>query len=156
MIGDLVGAMKTVGVCSAATFPESKYMLGGPAEKLARPEAANYVAHEVYAFDSWEELGTALDKGFAVADSVMVGRSFPNLDRNGVAGVDAGPGNHCVCAGGLRKLGGVWQAHHQNSWGTGFSPDGRFYTTEAHVNSQRYYSGIAIKSVVRKQPAPAA
>ncbi len=154
MIGDLIGALTGVGQVTADDFPESKYLFRDGIPPALKAEAAKYQADEMYAFSTWAELGTALSRGFGVADSVMVGRTFMNIDANGVVGVDRGPGNHCVCAGGLRKLSGGWQAHHQNSWGATFGQSGRFYTTQDHVNCQTYmgqacYSGVAIKSVKR-------
>jgi hypothetical protein len=146
-IGDLIEALTTVGLATAATFPESKYMLGGAAEKLARPEAANYRLDDAYQITTWEEKGTALAMGYPVADSIQVGNDFTNLDAEGFVPVDRGMGNHCTAPGGIRRFKGRVGIRHQNSWKS--LPF--FFTDRAHVLSQgQGYSGVVFRTVKRK------
>ena len=149
-IGDLIDALTTVGLCSAKTFPEQKSMLGGAIEPTARAEAANYQIEDAYQITSWAEKGTALAMGYPIADSVMVGNDFANLDANGFVPVDRGSGNHCCCVGGIRRFNGKLGIKTQNSWGLSFGLNGMFYTNEQHVLSQGAgYSGVVFRTVKR-------
>jgi len=147
-IGDLIHALQNSGMATNAVFPESKYMLGGAAETAARSVALKYLLDDAYQITSHAEKGTALSMGYSIADSVMVGNDFENLDANGFVPVDRGSGNHCTAAGGLRRFKGKVGFKHQNSWGPNFGLSGMFFTNQDHILSQgEGYSGVVFRTV---------
>jgi hypothetical protein len=152
-IGDTIDALQSKGVCLESTVPEGMiYKSQFPAS--ADAEASKYRLIEAYKTSDPADVATALQMGFAVADSVMVGRRFNSLDANSTVGVDRGPGNHCVNKGGMKKIGGTWYFLNQNSWGANWGNKGRFLTTEAHIQSQGYYECVVLRAVSPGPNAP--
>lgn len=156
-IGDTIAALQTKGICLESTVPEGMiYRRQFPA--TADAEAANYKLLDAYQTTDPDDVATALQMDFAVADSVMVGRTFNGLNYRsikGMAGVDRGPGNHCVCKGGMTKLpDGTWAYLNQNSWTAQWNDGGRFLTTDAHIQAQGYYEAVVYRLVSPGPKAP--
>jgi hypothetical protein len=141
------------GVCLESTVPEGM-IYASRFPRTADAEAANYKLIDAYRVSSFEEVASAIQMGYAVADSVMVGRRFNDWDANGLVGVDRGPGNHCVCKGGMTKIGGTWYLCNQNSWTESWGIKGRFLTGEAHIEAQNYYEGVVYRLVSHGPNAP--
>lgn len=153
-IGQTIESLETNGICLESTVPEGM-VFERQFPKSADSEAAKYKLLDAYQLNSPEELASALQAGWPVADSVMVGRTFNDLDKNFVAGVDRGPGNHCTAVGGMKKLpNGTWAYIHQNSWGTSWGNGGRFLTTDAHIQRQSYWIGVAYRLVTPGPNSP--
>lgn len=100
--------------------------------KKADREAAKHKAFECYQITSREGLWTALALGFDVVVAVHAGNAFSNIDRNGIAGVNNGNGNHAVMADGLLYAGGEIVADGANSWGTRWGDVGRMLLRWKH------------------------
>lgn len=157
-IGDSIAALQSHGICLESTVPEGRIFRGQYDAAKADAEAANYKLLEAYQFNDPAEKATAIQMGFSVADSVMVGRTFNGLNYRGIdglAGVDRGPGNHCTCAAGMKKLpSGLWVYIHQNSWTTRWGLQGRYLTCDDHINAQSYYEGVVYRVVSPGPKAP--
>lgn len=97
----------------------------------AKAEAAKHKGLECYAVQTKQGLRTALAAGFSVIAAVHVGSRFDTL-KNGVCGVDNGPGNHAVCIDGLILRNGSELYDMANSWGLSFGDEGRGYLTWDH------------------------
>jgi C1A family cysteine protease len=152
-IGDTIQALQSKGICLETTVPEGDiYASRFPAS--ADKEAAQYKLIEAYQTSDPADVATAIQMGFAVADSVMVGRRFNSLDSDGMAGVDRGPGNHCCCLGGMKRLAKGWAYIHRNSWGTSWGMDGNFLTTDAHIEAQSQYEAVVFRAVSPGPNAP--
>jgi hypothetical protein len=152
-IADTIGALQTHGICLESTVPEGMiYSRQFPPK--AHAEAANYKLIEAYQTSDPADVATAIQYGYPVCDSVMVGRLFNDLDSNGMAGVDRGPGNHAVHKGGMRLIKGTWCFLNLNSWSDRWGKQGRFLTTEAHIQSQGYYQAVIMRAVSAGPNAP--
>lgn len=152
-IGDTIATLQSDGICLESTVPEGMiYERQFPAR--ADVEAKNYRLIEAYRTDDPADVATALQMGFAVADSVTVGRTFNNLDSAFLAGVDRGPGNHCVCKGGMRLIKGRWCYVNQNSWTARWGNGGRFLTNDDHIQAQSYYECVVYRLVSAGPSAP--
>lgn len=145
-ISDTIGALQSRGICLESTVPPGMIYAGQFPAK-AYQEAANYRLLEAYKTSDPADVATAIQMGYAVCDSVMVGRTFNNLSGEGVAGVDRGPGNHAICKGGMRRLAKGWAYVNQNSWSPRWGDKGRFLTTDAHIQSQGYYEAVIFRVV---------
>lgn len=154
-IGQTIQSLQSQGICLESTVPEGViYRSRFASVAAADSEAAKYKIIEAYQTSDPADVATALQMGYPVADSVMVGRSFMNLDKNYCVGVDRGPGNHCVSKGGMTQINGVWYYKNQNSWGTSFGNGGHFLTTDAHMQSQGYYIAVIYRAVSTGPAAP--
>jgi hypothetical protein len=158
-IGDTIQALQTKGICLESTVPEGYIFRGQYDTKKADAEAAKYRLLEAYQTSDPDDVATALQMGYGVADSVMVGRTFNGLAYRGIrgmAGVDRGPGNHCCAKGGMKKLpNGDWAYINQNSWTAQWGPlGGRFYTTDEHIHAQGYYEAVIFRMVSAGPKAP--
>ncbi len=152
-IAQTIDSLQTKGICLESTVPEGMiYSRNFPSN--ADAEASKYKLIEAYQLTDPADLATALQMGFAVADSVMVGRNFSNLDKDFQAGVDRGPGNHCVSKGGMTLINGLWRYKNQNSWGPEYGNKGRFLTTDDHIQAQSYWVGVAYRAVSSGPKAP--
>jgi len=89
--------------------------------------------------DFFQVLKSVLDAGYDCVVAVHVGNNFQNLDANGVAGVDSGPGNHAVCIDDVKfdEKTGLWLFDMANSWGKQFGTDGRAYLRKEHFVQTR-------------------
>lgn len=153
-IGQTIQSLQTQGICLETTVPEGM-IFRKKFPGTADAEASKYKLIEAYQTSDPADVATAYQMGYSIADSVMVGRTFMNIDKNGVVGVDRGPGNHCVAGAGMKKLpDGTWAYLHQNSWGTSFGNGGRFLTTDAHIQSQGYYIAVIYRAVSAGPAAP--
>jgi hypothetical protein len=150
MIGDVIDALQKHGICLASTFPED-HTYAPAASSPAYAEAALYKLDDAYQIATWEELGTALHKGFQVESSVMVGRDFMNMDADGFVPVDGGPGNHAVFSGGIRRFKGKVGAKTRTSWGPTALDHGNFFIGKDHVLAQSQFSGVVMRTV---KPGP--
>lgn len=159
-IGDTIQALQSKGICLESTVPPGTVFRRQYDAAKADAEAAKYRLLEAYQTSDPADVATALQMGYAVADSVMVGRSFNGLAYRGIrgmAGVDRGPGNHCVNKAGMKKLAdGTWAYLNQNSWSTRWNPamGGRFLTTDAHIEAQGYYECVVFRMVTPGPKAP--
>jgi hypothetical protein len=103
-------------------------------------EALAWRFEKAYAVNSPEELATAVLSGQGAAVvAVHVGNRFTSLDRNGICGVDNGPGNHAVCVDDAEMINGNLVFDMPNSWGLNFGEAGRGYLTWNHFVQTRPY-----------------
>lgn len=156
----LSAGMKTLaetGCATEATVPWNKIYPSKYDRSKANREAAKYKAFECYRVDNEAELWTALALGWDVVVAVHVGRRFSTLDRNGVAGVDSGQGNHAVICDGLVWAGGEICGDGVNSWGTGWGDKGRMLLRWAHFRQTiGIHSFYAIRSTTDGDDRPPA
>lgn len=142
-------ALKTVGTCLMSEFSINKIYLN-QIPSQAKQTAKRFKVLEAYKINSWEQLGTAIVKGFAVVSGIAVGRNFSNLDRNGVAPLpNSIDGGHCLCHIGLKQVGGEWVVETQNSWSRSWGVGGFCYLREEHWDA-RYgfpFDAFAISGV---------
>lgn len=122
--------------CSYATVGEDPiYQRQMPA--AAKAEAQRFKIKSAYQCDTWDEVCSAIATGvFIPVYGYMVGNSFENFDKYGVAGHSRGPGNHCNHADDLAYLpDGREVLDDVNSWDFPWGPfqNGRVYLDEQHL-----------------------
>ena len=134
IIADTLASLQQHGTCPEAECPWDRiYRSQIPA--AADQSAQRFRILEVYRVDHFDELASGLQLGFIGVGAVQVGSGFTNLDADGVAGYDRGPGNHAVCFDGLHRLrSGEWVVDLPNSWGLAFGRHGRCYLTRQHID----------------------
>jgi hypothetical protein len=132
MIGDAVSVLLTHG-CALEFEVGWDQIYPNQITPEARHTAKRFRALECYTVESWEEACSAVQLGYVLSYPVMVGNTFTRVDAEGVCGYDRGPGNHAVCADGMKrsdKWG--WTLDMPNSWGQTFGENGRGRTAEKH------------------------
>ena len=92
----------------------------------ALPETAFHI-------ETMQELFTALAMGFACDAAVQAGRNFTKLNSKGVAGFDAGRGNHAIVLDDLILDGSEYLMDLCNSWSLSYGIRGRSYVTKEHI-----------------------
>lgn len=118
----------------------------------ANQTAARFKVTEAYRVDTFDQMVSALLLGFIAVGAVMVGNRFANVDSNGVAGFDQGPGNHSVCFDGVHQLpSGEWTVDLPNTWGLSVGVDGRFYITQRHFESVQQDSYVIRQATIDPQ-----
>ena len=133
IITDALGVLRDRGTCLDLEMPWDR-IYKSQIPPSAYETAKRFRAFELYTADTWLEIGSAVQLGFVPIFAVMVGGSFMDLDSEGVAGFDNGPGNHAVHADGMVRLPRAgWALDMPNSWGTSFGQSGRCYLTRRHV-----------------------
>jgi len=110
--------------------------------KAARDEALKHKGLEAYRAVTKQGWDTGLACGFQGVAVVHAGRNFTRMSRISTstscsvrAGVDNGPGNHCVNISDIRYIGGELHYLLDNSWGLdGFGEMGRAWVTWDHFD----------------------
>ena len=102
----------------------------------------------------WAMMVSEVLRGHSLVTAVHVGNRFMSVDRNGICGVDRGPGNHAVCVDGVRVLTdrpNSWSdfiLDMPNSWGKGFGDNGRGFLTISHSQEPiKWHATYSVRSV---------
>lgn len=85
-----------------------------------------------YHISTIRELRTALAMRLPCVVAVHAGRNLQQLNKQKIAGVDNGRGNHSVLCDDLCIIGGHEVFDFANSWGLQYGDNGRAYLTEEH------------------------
>lgn len=129
MLADGLKVIQQYGSCPEALVPwDMIYPKQQPSN--AREEAAKHKGLICYAAGTLQGLRTGLAKGFIAIVAVHAGGNFQRLNKNGIAGVDGGGGNHAVHVDDLCVVGGTEVYDMNNSWGTSYGTSGRAYLTK--------------------------
>lgn len=128
ILSDGMEAVQTAGICPESLVGVDQiYQHLQPAN--ARTEAAKHKGLAAYPVQTKQGFRTALAAGFVVIVAVQAGPRFQTFNKNGIAYVDSGSGNHAVHVDDILNIGGTEVYDMQNSWGTRFGQNGRLYLT---------------------------
>ena len=98
----------------------------------AKAEAAKHKGRVYYQCRTLQAFRTGLAQGWPGVAAVHVGNNYMRF-RNGIAGVDRGPGNHAVCVDDLCLHNGTEVFDQPGSWGVnGGGEAGRWRLTKDH------------------------
>lgn len=158
VISDGIEAGKKSGYATFATVGQDPiYQRQMPA--AAKQEADRFKLGEAYQPESWAAVISALLTGRYIAVyGYQVGNSLENFDKNGVAGHDRGPGNHCNHSDGVALLpDGRWVLDNVNSWKKSWGPfaNGRCYLDEKHLFGGGDQPDICVLEAVTDDPQEA-
>jgi Intein splicing domain len=145
-ISDSMEVLRKTGVSLETEVPEG-VIYKNRIPPTAYETAKRFKAFDCYSVSTWEEIGTALQLGYVVVDSIRVGSGFNNLDSEGVPPVSPGMGNHCTMGGEAMKRmkNGQWKWLKRNSWAL-WGLRGKYWGVRAHIERQSYFDAFAIKA----------
>ena len=147
MLEDGMKTMQSRGIATAATVGWDQIYPSQYDRAKADAEAARFKGFECYAVKTKQGLFSAAALGFDVVVAVHVGNRFMNVDANGVAGADSGPGNHAVGADGIIWIGGRPYLTGFNSWNLSYGAQGRMNMGWEHFEQPfGYHVFYAIRS----------
>lgn len=147
VISDALTALQQTGTCRFDLVGQDPvYLPQLPAGW--EQDAQRFTIRQAYHCANYDEIGSAIQLGYVVVYGIMVGNSFTNFDKYGVAGHARGPGNHCMHADGMTPLAdGRWALDNCNSWASSFGPwnNGRCYLDEDHFGHGDVPDAFAIE-----------
>lgn len=147
-VHDALMALQTSGICLEADAPDGQIFMS-QIKPQAWVNAKRFRVKDAFKISSFDELGTALSRGFPCASGLAVGNNFDHLDSDGVVPLpDAIRGGHALCHCGLKVTKrGLWVAETKNSWGTSWGLGGYCFIQEGAFNA-RYGFGFDAYAVV--------
>lgn len=155
MLDDGMRVLQSRGCATIETVKPSQIYPSKYDRSKADREAAKHKAFECYQIGTRDGLWTALALGFDVVVAVHAGNSFSSIDRNGIAGINNGGGNHAVMCDGLLYAGGEIVADGVNSWGTRWGDRGRMLLRWKHFEQTiGVHSFYAIRSSTDGEDGP--
>ena len=130
ILEDGMKAIQTTGVCSQEECPWDRIYTDqqSPAAFEQAQKHKGLAAYRAVTKQGWL---TGLAAGFVGIAAITVGPKF-DVIKNGVAGVQQGGGNHAVLIENLAWRNGMFQFLMCNSWGSGYSENGRVWLTWDH------------------------
>ncbi len=136
-VRDLLTAGKRYGFAPESVVP-SRTIFKSQIPKSAYDEAMPYKIGEDWQADSFDEMGDAVERGFAVPFGVCLGRNF-KCDAEGYVEDYSGhfEGGHCMYAFGKHKARGRWWLDVANSWGLRFGVQGICHMPESYFWKQK-------------------
>lgn len=136
-ISDTLKAIEQYGICEKDQMPPGA-MFQYQIPQAAFQNAKRYKVVKAFQCQTFDEIGTAITKGFPVVLGIYVGQNFPQVDNELVCPMPNGRGGgHALCGMGLknsRRYGPVVKIH--NSWGQQFGQNGFAYIHEGHFASR--------------------
>lgn len=107
-------------------------------------------------YQSWSQVVSAVMLREALNLSVCVGRTFNNLDAEGVVGADRGMGNHAVAVGLRLKKSAKhgWLVGMHNSWSESWGQSGHCYLSERVIEAGGYFECYGVKAVAEDPSDP--
>jgi hypothetical protein len=144
IVEDALDALTSVGVCLESTVgPKAIYPRQYDAEK-AKAEAARFRVEQAYKLDSFDEIGSAVQRGFAVAFGIEIGNAFEPGPDGVVPDRRGGGGGHCMCAVGVKQVNGRWYLLVVNSWSTRWGNKGYCLIPESYFTG--YVDAFAVQA----------
>lgn len=150
---DSLKMMSDVGIAPEALVRYGDY--SGRYSPEATTAAARYKIEIGAALGrDWEAIVTAVALRRPVVLAVCVTNDWGargNLDASGCPPVGTGPCNHCVVAYGEIKTApnGGKLLGTDNSWGTKWGLNGRYYTSRDHVERCSWFEAFEIRAMIR-------
>lgn len=137
VVGDAMDALMQKGICLETTVPEGNQIYQSQFPQTAFTEAQRFKLERAYRVSSFDEIATAVQMGFAVSTGVDIGRAFEPDAQGVLPDLRGSSGGHCTCQRrGLKNIGGKWYLFSQNSWGTSWGLQGRFWIPESYFQGQ--------------------
>jgi hypothetical protein len=130
VLEDGMKAIQEHGVCDQRLNPYDR-IFAKQVSQEARADALKHKGLSAYRATSREAWNSGLAAGFVGVAAVMCGPKFDKI-TNLTAGVQSGVGNHAVLIEDVVWRNSEYQYLMCNSWGSGYSQNGRVYLTWNH------------------------
>lgn len=126
---DGMRAVQKYGACPLSLVP---WNLIYPRQQppSADAEAAKHKGLACWAAQTLQGWRSGLALGFIGIAAISAGRNYQRVDARGIAGADAGSGNHAVCVDDLCIVGGKEVYDSPGSWNLNLGVNGRVYVTD--------------------------
>lgn len=133
MLDDGMRVGRDVGFCSDSIVSWDQIYPNQQDVAAAKLDAAKHKSLKAYRATTLQGWRTGLATGLYLGvAAVMAGNNYMRF-RNGIAGVDHGPGNHAVCVTDLTLRNGTELFDQDGSWGVGgWGDNGRGYLVADH------------------------
>lgn len=131
VVSDALDALKANGVCLESTVPPNMaFQRNFPSGW--KDEAARFKIARAYSLDTFDEMMTAVQLGFAVSYGIEIGGRFDPGSDGFVPSRRGGGGGHCMATIGTRLRNGTWYSKTQNSWSRQWGANGICYMDESY------------------------
>ena len=136
VVGDAMDQLMKGGICLETTVPEGNVIFDRQLPSTAKLEAERFKLAESYRVSSFPEIMTAIQMRRAVSIGIDIGQAFEPDSSGKLPSQRGGGGGHCLCLRfGAKKFGANWYIKGQNSWGTKWGAQGRFWMDESYFRS---------------------
>lgn len=121
-------ALKTIGACLESQNPNDRIF-------KKQVDAACYETAKLYRISgrrcrNFDQLASAIQRGFIVSFGIPIGNGLGYLDSEGISRITPPIGGHAMTGVGLKKTSKGWCIKQKNSWGKAFGMNGYSYLTE--------------------------
>ncbi len=122
-----LAAAQLYGVCEENLLPNR--VVYAPYDKVVYDNAAKFKLSDALILRTFEQICTAITRGFVTPLGIYVGQNFSQIDSDGICPLaTSGVGRHAVLGIGLKKHKRYgWLIKIQNSWGKAFGMNGFSY-----------------------------
>lgn len=152
-VGDSLTSMQKQGVSLWGTIPYSEYRSSRFPAK-AYEEAKRFKPEMVYWTKTFEDIGSAAQRGHPVVFGCEIGNAFNPDSRGVIPAQRGGGGGHCMFVAGVRKIDGQWYLHIINSWGTSWGLNGTCYMPKSYFTDLSDAYAIATPALDPQDPQP--
>ena len=146
LMSDSIRAVINTGACPVNVIPHFTWQ---PSRWPAnyREIARAYRGLEHYDSPTFDQIATAIQRGFIVSYGVLIGNNF-DPDRNGLIPARRGSrGGHAMTGVGLKKFGNTFFVKTVNSWSEKWGINGFAYVPESYFRGS-FVDAWALRCVV--------
>jgi hypothetical protein len=148
LMGDSMKALMSTGMCPVDVIPHYTWQMRSWPSNW-KQIAKEYRALEAYDCSDFDELVTAIQRGFVVNYGITIGRTFEPNSEGIIAPRRDSAGGHAMLGIGVKQFNGIWHVETLNSWSETWGLGGRAYVPESYfVGRSSYMDAWALRAVV--------
>lgn len=147
LMSDSIRAVINTGACPVSLIPHLTWQMSRWPSTW-RQVARAYRGLEHYDSPTFNQIATALQRGFIVSYGVLISDNF-HTDSRGLVPPRSGRGGggHAMTAVGLKRFGSTWYVKTLNSWGERWGIGGYGYVPESYFQGA-FVDAWALRCVV--------
>jgi hypothetical protein len=135
VVGDALESLQSTGICLESEVPEND-IFSRDFPRSSYDTAKRFKIEQAYHIETFDEIATAVQLGFAVSIGVEIGQAFEPDGQGVLPELSGGGGGHCMCVLGLKSINGRWYLEVQNSWGASWGAGGFCWMPESYFRGQ--------------------